>query len=266
MSKTFLKKLIKQEFEDITREELEAIINNGHIFTLSKKDTMSLSKILEKGTLDSKKDKVVTILRKGLPAPFAILSSLDQHSISEGKIEINFRENLLNNLNKMNNLQLCVFINKILLLSSQNKIRFFRHREYSLHEINAVISKSFELSLVFEIFKEGKAKNFTAIDYNRIDKQLLINTLNAQIVRYLYVLEATSAVILSTEEKMILGTKINKAIKDQINDYLDVIIREKSNIRKTGITPKKTWTYTLGCLGNVNVEEDGEYEEGQFYE
>ena len=266
MNKTFLKKLINQEFEDLSREELEVIINNDHIFALSKKDKTSLNKILEKDDLTSKKDKVLAILRKGLPAPFAILSNLDQHSICEGQIEINFREALLNNLNKMNNLQLCVFINKVLFLSNQNKIRFFRHHEYSLHEINAVISKSFGLSLVFEIFKEGKAKNFMAVDYNKIDKKLLIDTLNSQLVRYLCILEATTEVILATDEKMIQGTKINKIIKEQINDYLGIIIKEKSTIRKAGVKSKKTWTYTLGRLGGINVEEDGEYEEDSFRE
>ena len=267
MGKAFLAKLLNNAFEDLITEELKAIINNENVFSLSKKDITSLRKIIENDALESAKDKVAAILSKGLPTPFVLLHNLDKYSINEGKIQINFREALLNNLNKMNNLQLCVFINKILLLGKQNSIRFFRHREYSLHEINSVVSKSFGLSLVFEIFKEGKAKNFTAIDYNQIDKKLLIDTLNSELTRYLYVLEIVSEIVLATEEKMILGTKINKTIKEQTNDYISIIIKEKKTVKETGIKPKKTWTYTLGNLGSIVVEDD-EYvdEEEDFYE
>lgn len=65
MNKTFLKKLINQEFEDLSREELEVIINNDHIFALSKKDKTSLNKILEKDDLTSKKTRFLPFCAKG---------------------------------------------------------------------------------------------------------------------------------------------------------------------------------------------------------
>ena len=51
-----------------------------------------------------------------------------------------------------------------------------------------------------------------------------------------------------------------------VTKYLGIIIKEKSTIRKAGVKSKKTWTYTLGRLGGINVEEDGEYEEDSFRE
>jgi hypothetical protein len=66
-------------------------------------------------------------------------------------------------------------------------------------------------------------------------------------------------VVLNTDEDSILGTKINKAIKEQISVYLSVINKEKSAVRATGVAPKQTWTYTLCNLINIAIEDDDEY-------
>lgn len=120
-------------------------------------------------------------------------------------------------------------------LAKEEKIRFFRNKDYSLHAINSVISRSLGLSLVFEIFKPGKAKNFKAIDYTRIDKAQMIEEIDNQVVRYLYVLAKIAEVVLNTEEEKLLGTKINKTINEQISVYLEIIKKEKSAVRATGV-------------------------------
>lgn len=259
MSEVFLKKLLRKEYTDFTIEELKLIINNNHVFSLSKKDIKALEKITANDSLETEKIKMASILENGLPSTFVILSNLDKQSINDGTIEIDFRKSLLNKLNQMNNLKLCVFIDKVLKFSKDEKLRFFRNKDYSLHEINGVISKTFNLSLVFEIFKPGKAKVFQAIDYERIDKDLLIDTINNQVIRYLYILEIIAEAVLATEEKKIFGTKINKTIRERITEYVDVIQKERSAVRAIGITPKKSWTYTLGNLTDVTIEEDDEY-------
>lgn len=259
MSELFLKKLLKRAFEDLTIDELKLIINNDSVFSLSKKDTKVLEKIISKNSFETDKDKIVSVLQEGLPSSFVLLSNLDKQGIREGTIEINFRESLLNNLNQMNNLQLCVFIDKVLKVSKDNRIRFFRNKDYSLHEINSVVSRSFGLTLVFEIFKPGKYKAFQAIDYNRIDKKQMIDTINNQVVRYLYILEMISKVVLDTDEINILGTKINKRIKEQIEEYIEIIHKEKAAVKATGVAPKQTWTYTLCNLTDITVEDDDEY-------
>lgn len=259
MSKVFLKKIIGRELSDLTAEELKVIINNNSIFQLNKKDTKVLEKILNSNTLDENRDEVTLIVEDGLPSTFVILNNLDKCGIKEGGIEINFREALISNLRRMNNLQLCVFIDKVLKCGKEEKLRFFRHRDYSLHEINSVISRSLGLTLVFEIFKAGKAKNFKAIDYNRIDKEQMIEVLDEQFARYLYILEIISEIVLFAGEASLLKTKINKVIKERIKDYLVIIYKEKSAVRATGVAPRQTWTYTLCNLTEVTIEDDEEF-------
>ena len=49
--------------------------------------------------------------------------------------------------------------------------------------------------------------------------------------------------------------------------YLDVIRKEKSAVRATGVAPKQTWTYTLCNVADITIEEDDEfYDEEDDYE
>ena len=263
MSKVFLKKIIDRDFSDLTIDELKAIIASNLVFGLNKKNTKALEKIVETNTLAANKGKVSSILHEGLPATIVILSNLDKYEINVGSIDISLRRELLNNLNQMNNFQLCVFIDKVLKFGQEEKIRFFAHRDLSLHEINGVISKALGLTLVFEIFKAGKPKNFKAIDYNKIDKGLMIETLNKQFTRHLYVLGVIAKAVLDTEEDNLLKTKINKVIKEGITDYLAIVYKENKAVRETGIEPKKTWTYTLCNTFTITVEDDDFFEEDE---
>ena len=259
MSEMFLDKLINKEFGNLTLNELRAIISNREVFSLNKTDTKVLERIVNKGKLEEDRDKVVSTLEEGLPLAFVILSNLDKHSIKEENVEIDFREELLNNLGQMTHLQLCVFVDKVLKISKEGRLRFFRNKDYSLHAINSVVSRSLGLSLVFEIFKQGKAKNFMAIDYTRINKKQMIEEINNQAVRYLYVLATIAKVVLNTEEASIMGTKINKRINEGISVYLNIINKEKSAVRATGVAPKQTWTYMLCGVTDITIEDDDEY-------
>ena len=263
MSKEFFKKIIDRDFSNLTIDELRAIIASNSVFELNKKNTKALEKIVESNTLATNKDKVSSILQEGLPATIIILSNLDKYEINVGSIDIGLRRALLNSLNLMNNLQLCIFIDKVLKFGKEEKIKFFKHRDLSLHEINGVISKALGLTLVFEVFKVGKPKNFKAIDYNKIDKVLMIETLNKQFTRHLYVLGVIAEAVLGTEEVNLLKTKINKVIKEGIADYLTIVHKENKAVRETGIEPKKTWTYTLCNAFTITVEDDDVFEEDE---
>ena len=188
MGEIFLKKILDKEFETLTVDELKVIVAGDTIFSISKKDKKALEKIIEDGITESNKDKMVAILKEGLPNSFAILSNLDKHDLVEGEIKIEFRKNLIENLRLMNHLQLGIFIDKVLMISDESKIRFFRNEEYSLHEINGVISRSLGLTLVFQVFKKGEYKTFMEIPFEHTDTSLMIEVLNAQCVRYLYIL------------------------------------------------------------------------------
>ena len=259
INEMFLEKIIRKEFGSLTVDELKVIANNVEVFSLNKTNTKILEKIIGKGNLEGDRDKIITVLQEGLPSAFVLLSNLDKYSIKEETVEINFREELTENLNRMSHLQLCVFIDKVLKISKEDKLRFFRNKDYSLHAINSVISQSLGLSLVFEIFKPGKAQKFKAIDYTRIDKAKMVEEINNQAVRYLCVLVRIAEVVLGTGEESVLGTKINKTINERTSVYLGVINKEKSAVRATGVAPKQTWTYSLCNLINVVIEDDDEY-------
>ena len=171
MGEMFLKKILDKEFETLTADELKVIAAHDTVFPISKKNKKTLEKIIEDGITASNKDEMVAVLKEGLPNPFAILSSLDKHSLVEGEVKLEFRKNLIENLNQMNHLQLGIFIDKVLMISDESKIRFFRNEEYSLHEINVVISKSLGLTLAFEVFKKGDYKTFLKVE--RIRRQFL---------------------------------------------------------------------------------------------
>lgn len=259
MCEMFLKKIINKNFETLTTDDLKVIINHDNIFSISKKDKRTLEKIIESGNLESNKDRLVAVLNEALPNAFVILSNLDKCGILESGIEIDFRKNLIENLKQMNHLQLCIFIDKVLMVSNEFKIRFFRNEEYSLHEINGVISKSLGLTLVFEVFQKGKYKTFLNIPFTRIDKDLMVEVLNNQIIRYLYILKIISEIVLVTEENKLSGTKINKTIREQIKDYVEIIKKEREKVRKTGVVPKQTWTYSICGLTDISVEDEDEF-------
>jgi hypothetical protein len=259
MINMFLKKLLDRDFDALTLEELKIIIHNNDVFALKKKDLAILEKLIEKPLTDDNSDKIKEVLRESLPSSFAILSNLDKCEIHEGTIDINFREAFVSNLKQMNNFQLCVFIDKLLKVGKEERIRFFKSKDYSLHMINSVVSSSFELPMVFEFFKPDHPKSFRAIEYDQIDKDKMINTLNNQIVRYLYVVEAISRIVLETAETELLKTKINKRIQTEIIDYVDIIKKEKKAVRATGIAPRQTWTYTLCNILDITAEEDDEF-------
>jgi hypothetical protein len=259
MGEILLKKIIDKDFGELTIDEVKVIINQASIFSINKKDKKVLEKFIEENSFETNKDKVIYILKEGLPNSFAILSALDKHSIVEDGIKIDFRKDLMENLKQMNHQQLGIFIDKVLMISDESKIRFFRNEEYSLHEINGVISKSLGLTLVFEVFQKGKYKSFSDIPFSLVDKDLMIETLNVQLVRYLYILKIISEVVLSTEESKLTGTKINKTIREQISDYVKIIKKERATVRKTGAVPRQTWTYSICGLTDISIEDDDEF-------
>ena len=259
MSEMFLKKILDKEFESLTVDELKVIVTHDAIFPMSKKDKNALEKIIEDGITDGNRDKMVAVLKEGVPNSFVILSNLDKHNLVDSEIKIEFRKNLIENLKLMNHLQLGIFIDKVLMVSKDSKIRFFRNEEYSLHEINGVVSRSLGLTLVFEVFKKGEYKTFMEIPFEHTDKNLMIEVLNAQCVRYLYILKIISEVVLATEEDRLTGTKINKNIREQIDGYIKLIKKERKYVKKTGAVPKQTWTYSICGLTDISIEDDDEF-------
>ena len=84
----------------------------------------------------------------------------------------------------------------------------------------------------------------------------MIEEINNQAVRYLYVLVTIAKVVLNTEETSIMGTNINKRINEGISGYLNIINKERAAVRATGVAPKQTWTYMLCGVTDITIEDD----------
>ena len=97
MGEMFLKKILDKEFEAVTVDELKVIVAHDNIFPISKKDKKALERIIEDGITDDNRDKMIVVLKEGLPNSFAILSNLDKHDLVDGEIKIEFRKNLIEN-------------------------------------------------------------------------------------------------------------------------------------------------------------------------
>ena len=114
MERAFLKKLIDRDFNNLTADELSLIISNKEVFGLKKKkDLKTIENLISKG-IDINKDKIGQTLEEVLPDTFSIFSNLDEQGAYSEKLSIDLRNTLLNTLKQMNQLQLCVFINKTL--------------------------------------------------------------------------------------------------------------------------------------------------------
>lgn len=149
MSEMFLIKLLERDFEALTIDEISALISDDEIFALNKKDKKTLEKIIENNLLDTEREKAVKVLKESVPSAMAILNNLDKFGLNKGTIKIDFREALLENLNKMNNLQLCVFIDKMMMFSKECKLNFLRNR----------VLKPFGFSVILFASKTRKANN-----------------------------------------------------------------------------------------------------------
>ena len=60
---------------------------------------------------------------------------------------------------------------------------------------------------------------------------------------------------------MLMGTKINKNIRTEIEVYLNIIRKEKATLKVTGVRPEQTWTYTLCNMLEITVADDDCFEE-----
>ena len=259
MNEMFLKKVLGKDFGELNIEELKVITSYDSVFSMSKKDIKVIDKVIQDEDLDRNRDLVIATLKEGLPNSGEILSRLDNYPIRESTIQLDFRSDLHHNLSKMDHKQLCIFIEKVLMMSDEFNIRFFRNEEYSLHEINGVVSISLGLTLVFEVFQKGKYKKFLELPYSFINKGKMVETLDSIFVRYFYILKIISEIVLSTDEDKLTKTKINKEIRDQITEYVKIIQKERKKSKQSGAKPKDTWTYVVCGVKDIEIEDDDEF-------
>lgn len=220
--------VLEGNYDQLSIGDLRTISKHLDLFGL-KKDFIKLVDIAE--AQDSlafnlsgdttARDRINDYLKEQLPSRTEILDRVDNKYFDEPNFKISFRKNFLDNLRKMDALQLCYTVDKIgyYIHKKHGKFYFFgdmQHQVGAYHEINKAITKSFGTTLIFNIFdtKNNTKEKFLNIDYQLIDKDSIVQCLEDTCIRHFYVLEKITEVILNFDESNLKNTThvINKEI------------------------------------------------------
>lgn len=247
---TLLNKLLEKDYENLTIEELGVLDKYRETFGLGD-EFKKLYEGLIKG--ENNLNKIKEELETKLLPRILILENLSKLEIKEPELNVNFRGELLNNLRKMDNLRICYFIDKVSYQIKENNIRFFgvkRQNEISYHMINKVISDSYNLNLVFEIFEKNSKNKFLHLDVNKFNKEYMIEVLNKYFTCYLYILEIISDVVLNCDEDELSKKTLAFAITKEIKQYLNVIREDKKLFKVKGNRLFRNWSYFIEILND----------------
>ena len=247
---TLLNKLLEKDYENLTIEELGVLDKYRETFGLGD-EFKKLYEDLIKG--ENNLNKIKEELETKLLPRILILENLSKLEINEPELHVNFRGELISNLRKMDNLRVCYFIDKVSYQIKENNIRFFgvkRQNEISYHMINKVISDSYNLNLVFEIFEKNSKNKFLHLDVNKFNKEYMIEVLNKYFTCYLYILEIISDVVLNCEEDELSKKTLAFAITKEIKQYLNVIREDKKLFKVKGNRLFRNWSYFIEILND----------------
>ena len=247
---TLLNKLLEKDYENLTIEELGVLDKYRETFGLGD-EFKKLYEDLIKG--ENNLNKIKEELETKLLPRILILENLSKLEINEPELHVNFRGELISNLRKMDNLRVCYFIDKVSYQIRENNIRFFgvkRQNEISYHMINKVISDSYNLNLVFEIFEKNSKNKFLHLDVNKFNKEYMIEVLNKYFTCYLYILEIISDVVLNCEEDELSKKTLAFAITKEIKQYLNVIREDKKLFKVKGNRLFRNWSYFIEILND----------------
>ena len=247
---TLLNKLLEKDYENLTIEELGVLDKYRETFGLGD-EFKKLYEDLIKG--ENNLNKIKEELETKLLPRILILENLSKLEINEPELHVNFRGELINNLRKMDNLRICYFIDKVSYQIRENNIRFFgvkRQNEISYHMINKVISDSYNLNLVFEIFEKNNKNKFLHLDVNKFNKEYMIEVLNKYFTCYLYILEIISDVVLNCDEDELSKKTLAFAITKEIKQYLNVIREDKKLFKVKGNRLFRNWSYFIEILND----------------
>ena len=247
---TLLNKLLEKDYENLTIEEL-GVLDKDRVTLGLGDEFIKLYEDLIKG--ENNLNKIKEELETKLLPRILILENLSKLEINEPELHVNFRGELINNLRKMDNLRICYFIDKVSYQIRENNIRFFgvkRQNEISYHMINKVISDSYNLNLVFEIFEKNSKNKFLHLDVNKFNKEYMIEVLNKYFTCYLYILEIISGVVLNCDEDELSKKTLAFAITKEIKQYLKVIKEDKKLFKVKGNRLFRNWSYFIEILND----------------
>lgn len=230
----FILKILNRQFDELSRDEMLVIAENPDIFKMPKK----FGKLLgDSGFNDEKRREAIEMLKDELPPSIYILNNLDLFSISDPVYGVDFKKDFIETAKKLPIYRLCILIDKLDYYMRKCKICFFGNNQAKSivwHEINKVISDSFGLDLVFEVFacKEHYYR-FEKLNYRAFKVDKLIACLEAYCKNWTCILYYIAKALLDADDESVNKKKsITAAINKSVQVYVDIIRTERKRLGK----------------------------------
>jgi len=227
-------KILNRKFDELTRDEMLVIANNPDVFKMPKKFGKLLS---NSGFTDEKRYAAIEMLNEELPQSIYILNKLDEFSIDDPVYSVEFKKDFIETAKKLPIYRLCILIDKLNYYMRKCKICFFGNNQAKAnvwHEINKVVSDSFGLNLVFEVFgcKEHYYR-FERLNFRAFKADKLLVCLETYCKNWTCILYSIAKVLAEADDDSVSKKKsITAAINKSVQVYADIKSAERKKLGK----------------------------------
>lgn len=230
----FILKILNRNFDELNRDEMLVIANNPNIFKMPKK----FGKLFGGSDFDEKKrNAAIEMLNEELPQGIYIMNKLDEFFIDDPVYGVEFKKDFIETVKKLSIYRLCILIDKLDYYMRKYKICFFGNNQAKpnvWHEINKVVSDSFGLELVFEVFGcKQHYYRFEKLNYKAFRTDKLIACIEAYCNNRTYILYCIAQALADADEESINKKKsITAAINKSVQVYADIMQTERKKLGK----------------------------------
>lgn len=230
----FILKILNRQFDELSRDEMLAIAENPDVFQMPKK----FRKLLGDSELnDEARHAAIEMLKDELHASIDLLNRLDQFAVNDPVYGVEFKKDFIETAKRLPIYRLCILIDKLDYYMRKYRICFFGNNQAKpnvWHEINKVVSDSFGLDLVFEVFgcKEHYYR-FEKLNYTAFKADKLIACLEAYCRNWTCILYYIAQTLADADEESVTKKKsITAAINKSVQVYMDIIKAEHKELGK----------------------------------
>lgn len=257
----FLAKILSLEYDDFSNRELEILSTYYYVFDLGKSFVKEYERYIKNNRDSAIKSRLIELVNKRIPKRFFVLNKLENYGIHENDCEIDFKARFFDNLDKMNNTRLCCLVDKMGKISKDLHISFFgqrRNEPIAYHAINSVVSQTFDLPLVFNIFGRNNLNKYKLINFKDIKRDLLVETIKKYCKIYFYLLEGISETLLEIPEEKLDEKKTSYAITKKLGIYKNIVEAEHRLISYKGKKEEESTPMMIDRIDYSDLEEDNE--------
>ena len=260
-SNAFLDKVLASEYSKMSAEDYKVMAAHQEIFDVGAKFSKIVSAIEKSGKEPSEDDraKLMEIIESKLPPALFVLNRMDDYTIQEAGYEIDFKARFIENVSRMNNVQICLLIDAIGKVDREHHISIFgsmANEPGAYHAINGVISKAYGLTLVFDVFGRKNERKFENLELSRFDKSQLISAIRVYCKSYFYLLEGISEVILEAKEDELSKYKLTHEINKKLGIYFGIIDKQHELLKQKGKKGGDTLKFMIDRVYADQDEED----------